>query len=89
VCAKHTSRLVMCAVTAQKCKPGPTGRGRGPFKRATRQWARWGKLGVPSNQHITRFLENGGAGRGRVRGSARGDRPWRAPVSCATVSASS
>jgi len=36
----------------------------------------------------TRFLENGGAGRGRVRGSARGDRPWRAPVSCAMVSAS-
>ena len=38
---------------------------------------------------LTCFIEKAGAGRGRVRGSARGDRPWRAPMGCATVSASS
>ena len=38
---------------------------------------------------LTCFIDKAGAGRGRVRGSARGDRPWRAPMGCATVSASS
>ena len=30
----------------------------------------------PGSQHFTRCLEKAGAGRGRVRGSARDDRPW-------------